>query len=476
MSFFVGVDREDAANLGNLRLPLPLGVMDVRGDSVTATVNGERLPEHGLYPGLLLGIGVTQRGLQRLRETAEKVSKRFACRAPLVADLTAEEPARRQAAILASIVEAQTQALRSQAERNVQLTRALATVRQAHEQTQASFAQLERYVFSNDLARRNQCLGLRPAAGPRTVLLGAGVRLTQRLPVSSAGLSDIAIFVDHVAFPDSGELQVDLTTIEDNALVGRWSVPARGLTRDAIRLSLPISLSADDMTPELTITWNGNGDIGIATALFHPDPRFQFHLGDMPQGKVIACLAWNYIPGCEAAIPTGAILPSSRKPAWPQKRMLDADLLGGAVNLVHGAPESEHFKVLPEIDGIQVHPPGKGMSAALLPGALPAGTTQVRARIMTRAKAGPDIEYAMALAPSARRATSVDNLPSFRPWAFAGWSCLHAFERSDLFLTVEMPLAEPHDLYLMTRLPMGQHDASWGWATFSHISVDMAVG
>lgn len=476
MSFFVGVDRDDVASLGNLRLPLPMGILDMQGDSVSATINGEKLPEHGLYPGLLLGLGLTQRGLQRLRETAEKVAKRFACRAPIVADLTAEEPGHRQAAILASIVDAQSLALQNQAARNVDLSRALAAVRLTHEQTQASFVKLERYVFGNDLARRNQCLALRPVSDGRSVLLGAGVTLTQRLPVSSAGLSDIAICVDRVEFPGSGELRVELSTIEDKTLAARWHIPAQRLGRDPVRLSLPISLSADDMTPELALTWNGKGYIGIATSLFHPDPRFQAHLGDMPQGKVLACQAWNYIPGCEATIPSEAIVPLAHMTRAPGKRLIDADSLAGAVNLVHDAPEGEHFKIVPEIDGIQVHPPGKGMSAALLPTALPIGTTRVRARIMTRAKAGPDIEYAMALAPADGRATSVENLPAFRPWAFAGWSCLSAFERGDLLLTIEMPLDKPHDLYLMTRLPMGQQDASWGWATFSHISIDAAEG
>ncbi len=465
---FILAHKSDLPRLGHFDSSIPLAVLEGFGAGMSVSLDGVPVPDFQLYPGLLLGIALTDESHQALETLSARVSERFACAPPAVADLTDspenDVPAQASAAVIA--------ALQAELDRvtagNVALTRAIAAVRGDHERTQAAFARLENFVLGNNLAKRTECLSLLPARELGSILLSQDSAVEQRLPVGSSGLSDIGLFVADVECPQDGMLTVSLRTVEDDVLHATWQVLGDALVDGRIRLTLPVGLSVEQLTPSLQVAWTGDGVVRLAVAMFHPDPRFQAHVAGVPDGRVLACRLWSYIPGCEAPIPAVAILPTEAPVRPLRKRVLDAETLHETINLV---PDNPHFRVLPENDALLVHPMGGAVSAAVVPGALAATAALIRAQILTRSAEAQDIEYAMAIAPADLRPAPGEALPPFSEDAVTGWVRLPPQETGDLLLPVTTPLDGPHDLYLMTRLPKGGNDASHALATFGPIMV-----
>jgi hypothetical protein len=60
--------------------------------------------------------------------------------------------------------------------------------------------------------------------------------------------------------------------------------------------------------------------------------------------------------------------------------------------------------------------------------------------------------------------------PAFARGCMTAWCRLPPLGADLLDLVLPEPVSEPHDLYLMTRLPDGQ-TAEWAWATFDTVIV-----
>lgn len=309
-----------------------------------------------------------------------------------------------------------------------------------------------------------------PSVETGAIELNSETDIEQRLPIASPGLSDIELFIEEVQNPEGGSLAVTLSTAEDGVARGHWEVAGHALAGGRIRLSLPVSLETEVLTPVLTISWVGEGFVRVPTALFHPDPRFQAHLAGLPDGRVLACRCWTYVPGCEASIPANVVLPSATDAKVARTRLLARRLLETAVNLT---PTNEHFRYLEDADALMVHAPTSGASVGMIPGVALKGVTHIKAQVCTRSDQAPTVEYALAIAPTALRPEPGGALPEFEDGHQAPWISLDALELGEIHLPLDGPLSEPHDLYLMTRLAGGAGDASWGWSTFGKIKITL---
>lgn len=468
MDLFVAIAQADAgaARLRGIALPVALFHPEP-AEGVHFTLSGDPVEPHEVWLRLVGGIALSEQGNAELTALSALYGKWFDTDGPPVLDASAIAAKTRTEEICAFVIGELAKGRTAQAKRNHQLTRDIAALRVAHEQIQQSFSRLETFVYDGGLAVRTPAEALMPASRPRRIVLAPGGLLEQRLPRSSVGLSDLAV---HFAGPSPvphGTLEVSIATREDDAVAGRWRLSDAELSPGWLRFSLPESLGADPRTPEVRLSWQGDGPVHFDLSMKHPDERYQVRRDGAPQKEVLAVRSWSYIAGCAAPAPVEGQLPSGRTAT---RRAISREVLERAVSL-NGA--TKHFGYRADHDVLQVHViPGK-VAVGLLPGLLGAPVISIASRISTIAAKAKDIEYRMAVAPAGKRATSLETLPKFAAGWITDWTRLAALETGNLEIAFEPPLDGPHDLYLMTRLADGVTDSSWGWSTFSSLSVTL---
>lgn len=452
-------------------------------DAPQILLEGRALPPEAVLGGLVAVVLLSAPALPAVQAFLQAFAARFGGPAPAVIDL-ADVPSGERPLFLARAVAGLLVAERAaRAARNVVLMRDLAQMRQAQARLQEAFSRLEDHVVGQGLTGRRQSLALEPPAGAPLVALHPGRPLCQRLPQGSAGLSDLAILI---AGPAEGEaaalgggwLHIRLETLEDAQTHAEWQLAAATLEPGWRRLSLPAGLEAAARTAVLHLDWQGQAPLSLALGLCHPDPRFALHEGGAPRadGHLLALRLWSCIPGVAAPAVSGGLMPGVTR---LRQLHLSGEDLSAAVNL---RPDNQPFLYLADSQALLLHVSPAGLSAGLVAAAVPAGATHLSARIMTRAEAGPPIEYAFGLWPAAEAGAESGaesgasvlpdgRLPAFAPHHVTQWQRLAAMVESELHLPLPAPLAVPHDLCLMARLPEGVEDASWGWSTFAAIRV-----
>ena len=483
---------------GGLRSGLSCGILgQTATDAPQILLDGRALPPGAVLGGLVAVVILSAPALPAVQDFLRAFAARFGGPAPAVIDLadvpSGERPLLLARALAALLVEERA----AQAARNVTLMRDLAQMRQAQARLQEAFSRLEDHVVGQGLTGRRQSLALEPPAGAPMLVLQPGTQIRQRLPQGSAGLSDLAFLIAAPLAQVGGRgwLNIRLETVEDAQTHAEWQLAAGTLEPGWRRLSLPAALEAAARTAILHLDWQGEAPLALALGLCHPDPRFALHEGGAPRadGHLLALRLWSAIPGVAAPAVSGGLMPGTTR---LRQLHISGEDLSAAVNL---RPDHQPFLYLADSQALLLHVSPAGPSAGLVAAAVPPGATHLSARIMTRAEAGPPIEYAMGLVPvppqepheerggepggepegeaggrAARPALSVRpgaRLPRFAPHHVTQWQRLAAMVESELHLPLPAPLAGPHDLCLMARLPEGVEDASWGWSTFAAIRV-----
>lgn len=351
-----------------------------------------------------------------------------------------------------------------QANRIVDLSHALTSVRKLQDETLSSFRAIESFVWSNSLNTRTLSLSLAPSSNS-SLQMEAGQFLVQRLPVSSVGLSDVEILCATTSQHETGTLTVILRTLEDDEEHARWIVDAPHLPEKSLRLSLPIALSSDSRTPVIELSLSGSMALSIERAMAHPDPRFQPQLNGESSDRVIAMRIWSSIPGSMATLPVNGTLPLAGVRKKVERRVIDGSMLSTAESLT---PDGNGSMYSEGGAAIQVHPMPDGISAMCLRKSVPAETCQVSARIHTDSEDAQDVEYAIALLPSsekigpARLDQMIQNLCS-------EWVVLKPGARGEVHFFAKEPLQETYDLALLTRLSVRPGVNSYCWAKFDNI-------
>lgn len=355
------------------------------------------------------------------------------------------------------------------AARNVDLMRQAAQIRHVNEETLYAFEKLERFVTGLGGATRTERLSLLPSPRSITLSIESGQTLVQRLPIGSAGLSDIAILVANAPTAHDGHLQVDVRTADDNALAGAWLIPARELAPGWHRLALPSALSGDQRSVLVALSWVGPSTVELRCALRHPESRMQASVDGRAQGLTLAIKAWTFVEGCEAPVAVGSRLPASE---LPERSYVPGSMLEQAESL-NAKPENVEYKASDH--SVLVHVLIEGVSVARIPGAAVAGTRIVSARALTRSEKAPVAEYALGVAPAAARPQTPGTPPEFAPGRVTEWLTLTPMESGRLDLVLDAPVDEPLDLYLMTRLHPSAKRVTWGWTTFDQIRLERRV-
>lgn len=270
--------------------------------------------------------------------------------------------------------------------------------------------------------------------------------LEQRLPGEAAGLAGLILPLQRGS---QGRLMIRLILTEEQTEMARWQVdnPKQG----GLRLSLHEPLRLPRRSAQLQLKWQGEGALewGIAPM---DDPLYSAQIDGVAQPTCLAMRGKNHVLGNSVA------------PLAPlQSQPLASDVLSRA--------EAPHDRVvwMDMEQALLVHPVHGSVTAAHIPALVCPGIAQLRIEVETmHIRSGP-ISYAVGIAPHAA-APGKDGLPEFAPGYLSEWLTIAPRDRHALLLTPPPPDC-PHDLWLMTRLPEGAYDSSWGWATFSGLSL-----
>jgi hypothetical protein len=369
---------------------------------------------------------------------------------------------------LAMLVGALLEALQREAGRHVALRDEASEVRALYEARTQERLNLVRYLFRHGLATRTNTLTLSPAPALSPLALASGVTVEQRLPVKSTGLSDVAIFLPNQQDGD-GVLDVALRTLEGGDTVARWRVDRRQAGQGWARFALAESLGSQDMSPLLSVRWEGAETVSLGLAMKHPDARMQAVMKGAPAGAVLACRAWSYVEGSEAPVAQGSILPDAD---GPDSFYLPSDVLA-SVRSLNTIREKCIYRG--RMNAVQVHVLADRVAIGLLEEAVPEGVHHICARALTRSAEGPVAEYAIGIASPADRPAAPDVMPDFKVQHVTPWLALSPKEEGSLDLALPKPTTEPQDLYLMTRLYGSNKSIVHGWTTFDRIFLATAA-
>lgn len=462
------VPQEDIESLVINLKHVGVAVIGEAFDVITMDESPRKLSINEVVPRCIGAVASSAHGISSARKFLSETADATETAELALLDLTQIKVDAREAELQRFVIEALCLASDRHLYRISDLSKSLAALRQTHERTQASFAQLERFVFDNHLAHPTESLSLLPGINMAPLKLADRETLIQRLPISSYGLCDIAIYIEHVDFPNNGTLSVALLTDEDNELRACWNLKGSSLASGLVRLSMNRSLDAMSLTPIVELCWQGEGQVRLCSSLYHPDLRLQPAIGGIKNPRVLALRCWSYLPSNDNPLSLGAILPGGDYSHLPTIRVIDSTVLESAVNLT---PDSEHSRYLPEHNAVMVHPLGQGVSIVRLTSAIPAGAVYVDARIHTLMDKAPLIEYSLAIAPSCGKAAGQSINPISGSAMRTPWVELCPKEKGELHLPLAEALDVDHDLFLMTQLSGQPADASWGWALFDRIRV-----
>ena len=441
----IAVVQEDASDIESLFLPAECTVLEAPAGS--PALGGVRSAR-----ALAGFVAVSSQGRQVMERARQSWEEAFGEAAPELLDLStlSETDAQRREVALEWLVRQLMQDRIASARRNTTLMRDLARLREAHEQTQTAFQRVESYVFSTGKTARTQTVEIAPDARLAPCALGDGDLAEQRLPCDSVGLGDVAIAVAGPV-PDGGRLIAALDLLETGEMVANWSVPGEAIAQGWLRLSLDTALGPDACTPILRLEWQGEGPLHLVGALQNPAERFCVHVNSIATEQTLAQRVWKHVPGVAAVMPadghpvTGA--PVARR--W----VVGRSFFKRAENL---APHPDLVGFERDFGGLAVRPGAEGVSVARLNEACRAGVQQIVGSAETKQEGGPEVEYAIAVAPASRRGQIAAGAVPGTGMQVSDWVRLAPSQWSQLHFFLPEPLEESGDIYLMTRLPGGE--------------------
>ena len=462
-SFVLIVPGCDMAQAEMLELPVDLVAADMRDDLLVLT-RADQMVAPGVLSAQTIGIMVLSKAGQAVAEAVSGVWEGATGQAaPPFLGLFGR--AGEQSVALGGVAQFYRVRLEEFVRYNAQLLDMMAVLRIEHVDLSRTLRQTESFLLKSV----NSTRWLAQAYGPLRhdtegqFKLAPGDRLRQRLSASSAGLTDIGLFLPDQEIPATGCLQVQLYLVEDGPQVGEWKISADLLMAGWMRFSLVRALDDDEQTAWVELSWQGDEPLFLGAGLHHPDPEFCAKLEDVGTERLLSHRIWKYLPGVKAPLSVDGHWAISLEGG---RFYVDAEHLARAVPAGVDTTCLEYFKAL---GALQVHPRQQGVSAALLPGAVASGVVEISATIGNRSELGSHIEYALAVAPRHPVRETGDLVAACeRNGHLSDWVRLSGDRKGEIALRLTAPPNQTCDLVLLTRLAPGGYPA-YGWATFSNI-------
>lgn len=315
-----------------------------------------------------------------------------------------------------------------------------------------------------------------PASAPAQLISLAeySAGLAQILPVPTTGVSALAF---HLAGePDaSAEIQAELRSLEDAAVLERWSVAGKALRPGWNLLGLPRALSGHMRTLELRLAARGDGPlVSLSLGAEQPIPSFQVRelASNRPaMTNGLAVQVWRGLPGVCLPSFVSANLPArvaSQRGGYTERPLSPAALK----RVEHVNADVVRFEfpavVAPPGEGaIVCHPPSIGITVGGIAGVVPGTALRASATVHIDNEKSHAVDFALVVAADVARARAMieGGLPPERDEAFSGWHQVGRVETRRISAFRAAGSEEPASLFIATRMSE-PGDNSYAWARF----------
>lgn len=450
-------------------LGLPIGLvtfvdLDVEFKLQDVDYSNNYIPNHEVFCSAVGCLAVSAQGKAEMLEFSEKWRSKFGHALPesFVSE-TYDAPTREE--LVDWLIGCLASSNKELAKRNTGYLRELGILRRNHDETQTSFRKLEQFAFAHGLNRRELNASHAPVSHATPIVLEPGRKLVQRLPGSSIGLSDVAIYPVVDTQIEQGLLTCSLFSPDTSATVATWTIPAAKIKNGWLRLAFEQTLDNDPISLDLQLSWQGTNNLILASSISHPEPRFQTKIDGEVCSRLIAFKKWSGIAGARLVPTLGAHVHDS---ASGDVRVISRERLRIAAEAAEG---TSNLDFDPVNDALVVHVVPEGVAFGRLEAAVLAGAKKISAILKTQSEKGPNIEYSIAVSPASQRAQFNRSLPKFEDSLCSEWFVVDPNESSEAVLILKEPLQEDSDIYLLTRLPKGDSNADFGWSSFSRIKI-----
>jgi hypothetical protein len=359
------------------------------------------------------------------------------------------------------------------ARQHVGALRRLTALRRANEELQNCFAGLER-VLPQDARGMTQVFADEPPLAATKLKLGwSSGGLAQTLPVSSTGLSAVELLLGDIRASDHGKLHVHLISLENHAVLDRWTLPLDEVASGWTMFCLTRPLVGPTRTLELRLDVECDADVNVGVTLGGGRTIEPFRARDPAGGKIaaqhgLAMRVWCGDSETAFARHPQVILADAREAAGTgQVEVPLSPTLMARVE--HATAQTVRFDFepvthIPYRVAVGVHPAPHGVTLARLD--LPADTVVFAARAELQVgsdKANP-VEFAMVLATDLDRAMALledpekaEPIEAVSPWHRAAFGEAPVIEASPA-----QPTTRELKLFLATRMPTGTtHHFAW---------------
>jgi hypothetical protein len=365
----------------------------------------------------------------------------------------------------------------------VRLHTEFSRLRNAHEELQQTFADVERFVAQSNLQPARLAFQNDPVEGSSISGLPARSTVTQILPVSTFGLNSIQL---HLASAPKlkkyfGGLHVSLYTIEDHTLRAEWDIPTEQLSSGWLTLPLPRGFSGQRRTPKLVIKTIGNIGELPPISLGSSQPLSQFCASvansDLSIGSSLAVRCWVGLPGVTPpTLGSLADLQHATAGSIVREVALPLTLLEQVKRVPSDwQPDFEPVKYLPAVPGLECHPPPAGVMVGSLADFAVFESCRISAQALVRSEIAKPIEFAIAVSTLPgeavsdllRGASDASSRPDFQ---FSGW--VTSSYSTPAILSLFIPDAFEGQLYFATRMANGAPN-DFGWAAFRDVRLTL---
>jgi len=365
---------------------------------------------------------------------------------------------------------------------HVDTLRRLTALRRANHQLQDAFHGLEKVLPEN--ANRLEAIF---ADEPRAEEAGLPLEwnsggMIQILPVPSGGVSAIQLFIANILRSDGAVLRIHLTTLEDQQVVDRWTVPLDRLTEGWTSFSLSRVMTGAARTLELRLNLEGKegARLMLGRGAAQPLPLFQLRHGPKAAVRPFG-LAMRVMCGAphaaSAAGPHYMMADTRRATAANVTETPLAPLLLAKATHANAGSVAFDFppvKSLSSQVAVECHPPSTGFTLAQVPLPPSARPVSVSAEAAIRNPKSKPIEFAIVLTDDADRVQPIlaGTAEPLAHEGFSGWTAASAEESAHPRAAIARPDRKRPKLYLATRMKASA-DNFFAWATFRNIQMQV---
>lgn len=364
------------------------------------------------------------------------------------------------------------------AERNVRLLRELSTLREFHEKTQRSFAELETLAKMNGLTQIRRDFIIEPDQGVVRIegrLSSNDGKLRQVLPCSTDGLIAIELNIARAESLGEGSMLIKAIATENEEEVGSWEKSYADL-RDGWNL-FELERAVDGPRRTLAVSVQTFTRKGSAPALNvgAPHPAQEFWTtgpkGPLTRGT-LAIRLYRSIPGTAPSQTVGFSTGANRvhtelSSVFPSHLFKEAQQVSPTPDSNrHSAPTVE---VIDAGRALQVHPVPDTVSIARLGPVTLDDVHMIWAEVCTEHPEAKELEYALLVSRgkdswkdllTPRRLKSIPG--------FSGWNRIPPSSPSQVRVLFSAPLSGTHYMFLATRCPR-RSDTRYGWARWNRL-------